>query len=201
VRSRGRKNGIAKKLSSLQILPAQVSPPFKKGFVMIAPVDLNTSARLFGLPSRTIDQWVRQGLAPLCSSSQSRGRGSNRKVDIVGLLAIGVVKTLRKQGATVDAIRPIGDFFCATDFNRLYGEIRLKPILMSGGGQTCLVSRTATIKNSNPDGELLILVDLEVASERLLGGLLASGLLKASTADSATPAGPSVDPVTIPSIN
>lgn len=156
---------------------------------MFTFADFQQASKLFDSPLRTIDKHVRDGLVPIYIAPGKRGRGNRRQFDFCGLMAIGVVQALRKQGATIDALRPIGKFFCSTDFNTLGSEIAQgRSILVSGAGQARLVTPAARIRNNNQDGELLIVVDLAAASQRLVDGLLAHGLLGSSPATPATPA-------------
>jgi hypothetical protein len=130
---------------------------------------LPQATTLTGVPVMTINEWVKQGLVKVVSGGgQGAGKGLERRLDAVAVMAIGLIATYRRKGATFDAIAPMAKFLAEKTEKQLQDEFKKgKTALLSGGGETKIVAPTPTgyVKNVSEQAILLIALDLKTPHE------------------------------------
>lgn len=119
------------------------------------------AAKLMGVGLPLLNQWLGKGLVPAAQDAPHQPRTLNRH----GLLCIGVLKALRKQGASMYTINPIAKFLAGLSLAELETAI--------DEGCTVLVSAAPSLKPRlippstavlNDSGGMVVLAAIDIGA-------------------------------------
>jgi hypothetical protein len=143
-----------------------------------AKMKLNVAqaAELFGLNYVTVNQYIGRGLVPITRGKREGGRGDNeRLVDIRGLLALGIVATLRRKGIPPESISRLTAFFFSSEIAELEASLSAGKTLLvattDGMLPVRLMGRDELVLNRSGENTLLLAFDLGACRERILTAL------------------------------
>ena len=134
---------------------------------MQATFTLPEACAILGLTYPAVNSWAREQLFPLVVASNGRGQGRERRVDIVGLVALRLVHQLRTQDYPSHYIRRIGRFFgelTAAQLTRAIANSKSR-LVVCDDDDLRLVRPDATLPRGPHGASVTCAIDLKVAMD------------------------------------
>ncbi len=114
-------------------------------------VSIPGAAKLTGASYQILTQWREKGLVPIASHGEYAG-GKEGRLDLIGLLVIGLIQMLRKQGVALGTIRPIAEFISghtAESLERHFGHGEVVLVSAMPDSEPCLVPLGPQVKRAS----------------------------------------------------
>ncbi|MDX1945216.1 MAG: hypothetical protein SFU86_07405 [Pirellulaceae bacterium] len=90
------------------------------------------AAALYGVTVQALENWIRDRLVPIIEQPGER----TRRLDVRGLMAIGIIAALRRKGASLASIEPLAEFLRKTTVADILAAFaRGETILIAAGEQ------------------------------------------------------------------
>jgi hypothetical protein len=131
------------------------------------------AARLFGLTPPSVEDYIRDGMVPI-----SRGAKNQRRLDVRGLLAVGLIATLRRQRASLPTIQNLTEFICRTATQEILDAFSRGETILAGAGEIMparLCRPDEAVFNRSGFEVMLCAVDLLTCYRMILARIGADG--------------------------